>query len=250
MSDIHYVNTNKEEFLLKKNLYKYMSIEHALDSLRNHHLWAANPYEWKDPYERYFLEAKYDCDGQTIDFPWKNKVYCICMTNNQICEAYWKMYSEHSIGMQLRFDRKQLIEKLETLTSNYDIYVSKVKYIKTEELENIQELIKKENFQSKEMISAFLLSVKRIAYKYEDEYRIIFVEKDNIEKDNIEKAGIHIDYGNNSIISRIFLDPTIEKNTEEMLRNTLTNNFNIEKDIIFKSNIYAMPKKTNICIKI
>ena len=54
-----FINMTLEDFLKKKTLQKYMSLENALSSLKDNYFWFARPNEWPDPFEKRFLECKY-----------------------------------------------------------------------------------------------------------------------------------------------------------------------------------------------
>jgi len=65
---ITFVNITEDEFLENKLLYKHMPLENALRSLNEKYLWFANPFTWKDPFEKRFLEAKYIKKGKEVGF--------------------------------------------------------------------------------------------------------------------------------------------------------------------------------------
>lgn len=106
-----------------------MSLETALRTLDNKKLWFANPTTWKDPFERRFIEAKYYDGKEKRDFTWKNRVYCICLSQTMVSEASWRVYSPNDIGVQLRIKREMLLEELKAFETEYHIYIGRVEYI-------------------------------------------------------------------------------------------------------------------------
>lgn len=233
MNEIVYININKDEFVnSSRPLYKHMSLNNALRTLNKHFIWFSNPTEWKDPFEGRFLTAKYHRGNEILDFPWVNRVYCTCVTLTASSEAFWTPYSQNQIAIELRINRQQLITELESYLDKYDIYVGKVNYQQTDVITGELHTIP---FTTNilqpfsEMWCAELLLLKRNAYKYEDEVRIIMVEKQKkiksdtdsiMTKPNVKK-GIKVGFKckNTDIIKDIILDPSLERDTEMMLKN-------------------------------
>ena len=96
---IQFVNMTEAEFLKKKLVYKHMSLENALRTLETQSLWFANPENWKDPFEKRFLNAKYISKGKEVAFNWKNRLFCTCVTQTISSEAFWHTYSQGEIGV-------------------------------------------------------------------------------------------------------------------------------------------------------
>lgn len=72
---IKFLNITKEEFLSTQLLHRYMPLEYALKMLNNKQLWFSNPITWKDPFEKRFIEARYNDNGKETDFLWKIKSF-------------------------------------------------------------------------------------------------------------------------------------------------------------------------------
>ena len=102
---------------------------------------------------------------------------------------------------------------------------------------------------------ARLLLLKRIAYKYEDEIRIILVKKSKTQEN-----GINLNYNckNTELIHSIILDPKLQDNTTEMLKDIFENKYNFKptKNIkeriqrrVLKSQLYAEQKPQSLIVK-
>lgn len=246
---IKFLNISEAEFLSKKKLYKHMSLENALATLNNHTLWFANPTIWKDPFESRFVSAKYvDNNKKTIDFPWIDRVFCACFTETAASEAYWTPYSQQQIGVEFRISRQELLRVLKNYADAYDIFIGKVEYMLTSHIKGpvnsipFSAPIPTKN--SKEWWARLLL-LKRVAYRYEDEIRIIIVKRDKTLEN-----GIQIKYHcpDTSLIDSIVLDPTIGKYTEELLKDTFANKYGFtpianrigrRQPRVLKSQLYA-----------
>ena len=251
---INFVNITKEEFLKTKILYKHLPLENALRTLEDKTLWFANPTTWKDPFEKRFLEAKYTRKGKEVNFNWKGKVFCSCMTQTITSEAFWNTYSQGNIGVELRIYKEKLLEELSRHASTYKIFIGKAEYLKTDDirkgLRNIPfnpPIAPDANFNS-DAIAARLFLLKRIAFKYEDEIRVIVVK----EKATKEK-GIGIDYlcDNTDLIQCVVLDPNLGDYTFKMLKDLFVNKYGFTRTVkngrtynrVLRSQLYAQQEQ-------
>ena len=113
---VTFLNITKDEFLKKKNLYKYMPLENSLASLEDKYIWFANPTTWNDPFEKRFIEAKYIVGTDEIDYPLKDQIYCTYLTEKSTSEAHWNIYSRSEIGISFTFLRDELLTQLENIS--------------------------------------------------------------------------------------------------------------------------------------
>jgi len=237
---IHYINfADKDEFLAGgKFIYKFMPLENALRSLKERYLWLANPESWKDPFERRFIDAKYaNGKGKLRSFAWKNKILCTCLTETASCEAYWKIYSAKDIAIEFVIDREYLANCLEMFAnanSNLDIYIVKVEYMRTDDIRKDLTSIPFKNPLPHKNVNtddfrAKLLSLKRLAYSYENEVRIILVSKTKLPLDRKDGMMLQFPYFS-QMVKTIKLDPENGTETELLLKSYFTSI--IEKEIL------------------
>lgn len=220
---VEFFNMTRADFLSKKLLHKYLTLEHALEMLSNKSIWFANPIIWKDPFEKRFIENKYIIGSIEEQFPWRNKVYCMCSTQTATSEAYWNTYSLGEIGLSIKFNRQNLLNELDRLsTAGNRIYIGKVEYQQTKEIKSPLSTNSFINptgtpitsLRSTELKIRLLL-LKRLAYEYENEVRI-FIVRDKAAKQN----GTFLKYNisNTDLIDAITLDPRIGPLTVDLLR--------------------------------
>lgn len=243
---IEFINIKKSDFFKKKLIYRYMPLEFALDTINEKYLWMSNPVKWNDPFEKRFIDAKYQYSGNEIDFPLKGQIFCSCMTQTPTSEAHWKNYSNGQIGISLRINRRQLINVLQKHSSDYDIYIGKVDYLKTNDLtKRISEIAQVNNIQPltihDRQLQIRLLLLKRIAFKYEDEIRILVIKKNKTKEDGI-KLNYSID--SNELINTITIDPQVGKNIEIMLKNLFKAKYAFKN--VYKSKLYSMSSDIKI----
>ena len=198
-----------------------MPLENALQSLKEKYIWFANPSTWKDPFEKRFLEAKYIKNGKEVNFNWKDKVFCTCLTQTQTSEAYWNIYKHNNIGIEFKINRKILLEELKKYDDTYNIYVGRAEYLKTSDIKrDLREIpfspaIAPNVKLNSDIFAARLFLLKRVAFRYEDEIRIIIVKKNTTKERGIK---IYYDCGNTDLIHQIVLDPDLGENTSAMLK--------------------------------
>ena len=246
---INFVNITEEEFLAQKYLYKHMPLENALRSLKDEYLWFANPATWKDPFEKRFLDAKYVKGGKEVDFNWKGRVFCICMTQTQTSEAYWNAYSHDNIGIEFKIKREQLLEELSRYNGTYKIFIGRAEYLKTSDIKkDLKDIPFNPPVGTKKINSntfaARLFMLKRIAFKYEDEIRVVIVKNKATKED-----GVKFTYKckNTDLIHQIVLDPNLGDSSTDMLKKVFINEYGFtpikgklrDTARVLKSQLYA-----------
>lgn len=231
---------NREEFFSKgKLINKFMPLEKALSLLETKTIWFANPETWPDPYEKYFLCAKYG----SKDFPWLGRIYCSCFTNNASSEASWNAYSKNEICVRLTFDSKRLLSLLDNyqkINPKFFVCFDTVQYMRTNSIvKNLDKIPFEPSIIGgfsiqKEESKARLMLLKRKAFSYEDEYRAIIVRsfKSPVSGIKVEIPDI------NTLISGVAIDPRVGGYTFKMLKNYIADKYHFPKGHIQQSLLY------------
>lgn len=202
----------------KFTFYKYMPWKRLHEMLSRKEMVFVNPSLWNDPYEVKYLNTDYSALGYS-----QPKIFCFCVRNdNENEEASWKIYQTNEpdnplirISINAQPFLKSLKESAQKL--GYTIYMAKVSYrFKQKE---INELYKRDNKYFNEYFDNFneekyirLLSVKRKAFKYEQEIRLFLVpqQKAIVPNENLLRIGIDI-----SSFIRFTYEPLHRKYKEE-----------------------------------
>jgi hypothetical protein len=166
------------------SLFKYMSASRVLEILENepHQIGFVSPESWYDPYETKYLNTDYSA----LHGYKQPKIYCFCArmdTFNE--EASWKIYKkEKEPLLRLRIKTMDFLSGLNDFAKEHqcDIYFSRVDYrLKKNE---IDELYKPSSLYYHEFFDSFddkqyvrIMSLKRWAYRYENEYRIFIIPR-------------------------------------------------------------------------
>ncbi len=202
----------------KEPLFRISSYENAINSLIGKYLWFSRPNEWKDPYELFFYNATYD--GRP--FGLKDRCFVACLTPIRISEAQWFMYGNGATNC-LRFDFNKSV--LQSVLHDFCVakqcraYIEPIRYdaarkIKIYNPHSINSAPYK-TWSESDWIQ--LLTLKRNAYKYENEVRIILVFD---ETPNNTEKGIMLPYecAHTHIINQIQLHPAINRAEEKVTR--------------------------------
>lgn len=179
----------KEEVRDRKlytKVYKYMTIETFLVSLYAKTWRFFEPNKWNDKFEQRFYCADYKNLGMEYMTP---QLFATCVTREKNSEAAWKVYS-HGQGLgshcvQLELD----IDKLRIELNKNDLKIAEM-YVEYKEEKFILELHNKNKSKAYEAyFSSFslkkflkLLTLKRNAYKYENEIRLFAIPKGNASR--------------------------------------------------------------------
>lgn len=242
--------------------YKYMPLSRAMEVLENMTMAFVYPKLWYDPYETKYLETDYS----RLSFN-QSKVFCLCVRqDNTNEEASWKIYKKEGEPLlKLKINAIELFNSIKEFAQNKNctVYLSKVDY--SLKKSQIDSLWKQESDFYHTYFDSFdeekyvkVMSIKRFAYKYENEYRIFIIPKnsstplDDIFKNDVLKIPIDPQ----KIISRITYYPSPKmdntllsqmKNQSyiaeyNFLKDALNTQFPFLKGKIYRSTLYSKPK--------
>lgn len=174
------------QFSLKgsKKIYRVFSFERFLKVLINKNLTLVKPKLWDDPFENFVLKS-YGVlsDGRKVHFDsMRESYYGQCWTLRKECDGLWRNYSPDSMGVKVRTTVAKLFDALYDIGNPYhtlSYFIGKVEYVSDKKIKNV--------FSDPRMILTSdgkgivkTLLLKRRAFNYEKEVRIIFkVPNDN-----------------------------------------------------------------------
>ncbi len=232
-NDSHYNNLNwwqrgKEENKLKNIiengniddivLYRYIPISQLWKLISNKELTLVNPSLWKDPLESPLFNARIKNDNEELESPFKNRYFAQCFTLNDSSESMWKTYTngEHIARIKTTVgDLKKLVASNQNMNSK-DFYLGRMVYLNFEDIKVLFEsgyLIQKAFEHGFSEDQAKTLLVKRYAYAFEKEIRLIFDAKDYLQISNKRNAPkiINLNIPNLSdFIHEILFDPEMK----------------------------------------
>ena len=165
-------------------LYKYMPASRLLDILEKdpHQIGFVSPEKWYDPYEIKFLNTDYTA----LNGYKQPKIYCFCARmDNRNEEASWTIYKkENEPLLRLSIRTIDFLLSLDKFAKEHecDLYFSKVDYrLKKKEIDELYLPSSPyfhdffDDFDDKRYVK--VMSLKRWALGYENEYRIFVIPR-------------------------------------------------------------------------
>ena len=100
------------------------------------------------------------------------------------------------------------------------------------------------------MTAARLFLLKRVAFKYEDEIRVILIDKRKSDKNGV---GIEYKMDATELIKQILLDPSVDDYTYLMISKVLEESYGFRRSEnglrrVMKSSLYSKPEIATIYI--
>jgi hypothetical protein len=163
-------------------LNRYTSLPIALDMLSNSHITLLSPETWEDRNDAYYLE-QYKAKRKLAT------VLVVCFSTCRETFHHWKVFSGGSAGVCIEFNRVKL---LKSFRGNSSFVTGKVEYCLIGDLKKTQPVPAKWPF------------LKRIAFRDEEEFRILF--RDTTEA--LRSKAIKIDLGS---VQKITLSPWLPR---------------------------------------
>lgn len=159
----------------KDTYNKYLPLSYLQKDL-NDKVTFVSPIRWMDSYERRFFDLGYTSLSHPFSAP---DVYCMCLTAKQAKneDAMWRMYTKPGeVMVNVFYKINNLLNQLDSaaIRDHFKVFIGKVKYLDKKSIIKIRP----------SAITGFgladylnLLTIKRIAFDYENEVRL-FVVKD------------------------------------------------------------------------
>ncbi len=246
----------KENSIPNIQLQKYYQLKWFFSALDNDVFTFQKPSTWHDPFED-FISKLTDNSKDTFvsGLNITNDIYAMSTINKRSeCDGMWRNFADTN-GVLIYTTSRKIIRSLisyllangccknkKTFLNNYDVCRQLTGGIK----------LKKINYMSDASIAKFFkdlthnseknyndvrfdsLSIKRLEYDYESEYRVFLTpDKLNQKEEVFLSAGYF-----KETITKIILSPSANYDEAHNLKNKLINNYSIGEDIIEQSKLY------------
>ena len=165
------------------NIYRIFSREYFFELFENRENVLVLPRKWDDPFENVFLRSpvRFVSDGEIGKFAFRDDLYGQCWTREPVSEAMWQIYSRDKNGIRVRTTVGKLIDSMRNVHgewSNLSCFIGLVKYMTDKQLKEFGKTAFRDHINSR--IVARSLLVKRKAYKFENEVRLIYFDHDKV----------------------------------------------------------------------
>ena len=198
------------------------------------------PAKWQDPFENVFLKSPVKLSsGETATFAFHNDVYGQCWTLESSSDAMWQIYSKSENAIRVRTTVGKLIDSLRSnhgRTAGISCFIGRVKYERVKELKEFaRNMFVKHS--GPEAIARSLL-IKRMAYKHENEVRLIYLSPDDTaDADWIYKY----DLDPLMVFDQAMVDGRVEKGCFDVLKEDIASRTGLSKRRIHRSVLYDQP---------
>lgn len=181
------------------------------------------PGRWKDPFENFIVESK--------------NVYAQCWTLHKASDALWRIYSPHSDAIRVKSRVGTLVAGLRGAVNDRSrIFIGMVRYLTRDEITTFARSLNDQAkpFSSETVANALL--VKKKAFEYEGEVRLIYVGPASLAN-SLYRYTVKPD----RLIEQIMIDPRVSTQCANNLKNWLMKHTGLCEEKIKHSRIYDPP---------
>lgn len=255
MHCLFYMDANLIDLDFDTPVYRIFQWNKFLDLIKNKRLCLVKPSLWDDPFENFILKAKGKLnDGRVVEFDnIRNQFYGACWTLKDECDGLWRNYTNSECkkcsfckwlnrhgNANVSVKVKTTVGKL--MSAFYDMdnpfhslcyWIGKVEYLSDKQItEALYNGFKSITDNTGVDIVRTLL-IKRKAFEYEQEVRMIFMRPDNSSGTDFSKVNNKWNSGNlfflkvdpHNLIDEIEFDPWCDPQTYQDKINELGGTF-------------------------
>ena len=236
-------------------IYRLYQKKYLKKTFNDNRLNLVKPKEWEDPFENILLKCKLRIKeiGDVGLSPIFECLYGQCWTLLKESDAFWRIYSHDKQGIKVETTIDNLFNKFFLIgnpNAAESYFIGKVVYYTENKL--ISWLTSSGGAQTLVLDKtgrghAKSLLVKRDAFEHEQEVRLIYHEPSSDKAERQKNYQVRINP--NDIFTKITLDPRLEKNEFERLRDEIKNwgyKNTIEKSNLYQSKSFIIKFKTEI----
>jgi hypothetical protein len=180
-----YIECNTLDMEVDTELYRIMSYEMLIKTLQTKSLSMSKPKTYPDPYETFLMNYKARMkDGSIVGFNLiREKIYCQCWSLRKECEGLWKVHSkdekEEYRYVKIKANANKLMKYFYDTNNIFHLityFIGRVSYVEEEFILGLLNEGIGQYFTSmtSNMPMIYSLLIKRKAFEYEDEVRLIF----------------------------------------------------------------------------
>lgn len=218
-------------------IYRILSQEHFFQMFKEKKNFLVRPSEWKDKFENLVLQSmiKSLSSGEGY-FSFRNDVCGQCWTSYKESDAMWQIYSNGKNTVKIRTTVGKLIDGLRNANPGYEAcYIGEVKYLCEAQLREFVRTIFKCDMTAEAVARSFL--VKRTAYEYEREIRLIYITKKK-HVDDIYKY----DIDPHDMIEQVVLNPCVPNDEYTRFKEKVIKCTSLTDEQVKHSSLYQEPK--------
>jgi hypothetical protein len=229
---------------LDKPIFRIIPKRRLIELFKSQTNVLVKPSLWKDPYENYVLNGKFQLpNGSVIDPPMRNSFFAQCWSLKSQSEALWRLYSEtnRKDGVQIRTTIGRLYQSIHSqlYPEKVDrIFIGKVDYKTIASINDYASagFLNSAVFSGRNWAKTLLF--KRKAFTHEQEIRLLYFGYSwECDAQNLFSYSINP----HTLIDRIILDPRLSDSESKQSIASIRKCTKFEGRIA-RSNLYQSPK--------
>jgi len=248
----------KENNIPDIQLQKYYQLKWFISALKNNVYTFQKPSTWDDPFEDFISKLTNNSKGAFVNgLNITDDIYAMSTINKRSeCDGMWRNFADTN-GVLIYTTSRKMIKSIVAYLlhngcckdrninlNNYDVYrqltggikLKKIDYMSDSSIAKFFKNLTQNSATNYNDVRFEALSIKRLEYDYESEYRVFLTpNKLNIKEERFLSAG-HF----KETITKIVLSPNAGSSKVAELRHKLINEFNIDGNIIERSKLYDL----------
>lgn len=237
-------------------LQKYYQLKWFFSALKKDVYTFQKPSTWHDPFEDFISQLSNNREGTFVSgLDITDHIYAMSTINKRSeCDGMWRNFANTS-GVLVYTSSKKLIKSIVTFLLNngcckdrktfmngYDVKrqltgsvkIQKINYMSDTAIADFFKSATKQANHDYNKLSFDALSIKRMEYDYESEYRVFLIARHlNLKEQQFLNAGYF-----KETINRIILSPNANTKRVNRLTLLITKKYGIDRDKIEQSKLY------------
>jgi len=233
-------------------VYRIISYERLIKSLKTRKFSMVRPSKWDDPFENFLLNATgVFPDGRQISLSEiRDSYYAQCWTTVEECDGLWRNFRGKSIAIRIKSSIRKIMNAFYDIKNVYhssSYFIGHVSYFSEREIiDFFSKDIKISDFSGQALLFEQTLFIKRKQFSYENEVRLTF-KKPNDKKMDLSLIKNKWDDSDifeysidpNEIIEDILIEPLIDVVEYEKLKREIYSYG--YTGLVSKSTLYEKP---------
>jgi len=228
----------------RQTLYRILRFEHLVRLFRDRQYTLLSPFSWEDPFER--LWSRLVLKDQPAHSDLESRLFGSCLTFQARSDAMWSIYSRNWLGVRVTINLDELRRQAEAAPELADgrMWFGEVSYLRDTQLEKcalkLIHAVAEPDADQMEAIAMAWLN-KRIAFKHEDEMRMLFVLPEKRSK-SIPPKVFKFSVDPHALVKSIHIDPRAPKELFETLQRDIEGSLEF-RGSIQQSSLLRLPAR-------
>lgn len=222
-------------------VYRYMSWSNARGLFDGAGLRLASPMRWEDKYEESWCNLLFAPGGGMAGV----KAFGQCWTTRYFDEPFWRMYRtcDGTPVVRIKTTVGKLMDVLAAHAERNEgkAFAGRVRYGRTSELDAAAAAVRARVVRSVARVAAEKLLLKRNAFRFEREVRLLWIEPRSAVDERFLKADA------NAVVDQVMVGPNTSPGRARALKEQLTM-LGFPASKILESRAYAVPPGSALAI--